>query len=236
MTLTVTDNNNATTSVTHAVTVSGPVQNIGFGGTNAADGTTSAPTVLVPGAAAAGDTLLMFVSYASTTITATTPTGWIKAASQSASNLSTIVYEKTATAGDLGSSPSVTLSGSVKASITIADYSNTAASPIETSASATSTGFSHAAPAVSGLASGSWVVSYWTDKSSTTTAWTLPGAVTKRGLPVYGSGNGAISAAIGDSNGAVSGAPWSDSNDERVERLGGSVDRRARTLVLIGTE
>ncbi len=206
VTLTVTDNNNATTSVTHAVTVSGPVQNIGFGGTNAADGTTSAPTVLVPGAAAAGDTLLMFVSYASTTITATTPTGWIKAASQSASNLSTIVYEKTATAGDLGSSPSVTLSGSVKASITIADYSNTAASPIETSASATSTGFSHAAPAVSGLASGSWVVSYWTDKSSTTTAWTLPGAVTKRGLPVYGSGNGAISAAIGDSNGAVSGS------------------------------
>jgi len=99
----------------------------------------------------------------------------------------------------------VALSGSVKASLTIADYANAAASPIETSASATSTGTSHTAPAVSGLVSGTWVVSYWTDKSSTTSLWTLPGGVTQRAT-VYGSSGGAISAALGDSNGAVSGS------------------------------
>ena len=205
VTLTVTDNGGATNSVTQSVNVSGPVQNIGFGGTNTFDGTSTGPSVSVPNSTAIGDTLLLFASYASTSITATTPSGWTLVGTKTGSNLTSLVYEKSATAGDLGSSVPVALSGSVKASLTIADYANAAASPIETSASATSTGTSHSAPAVSGLVSGTWVVSYWTDKSSTTSLWTLPGGVTQRAT-VYGSSGGAISAALGDSNGAVSGS------------------------------
>jgi len=136
-----------------------------------------------------------------------TLTGWTLVGTKTASNLTSLVYEKTAGPSDLlpGASATLGLSGSVKASLTIADYTNVSATPIESGASATSTGTSHVASALSGLASGTWVLSYWTDKSTTTSLWTLPGAVTSRST-VYGSGSGAISAALGDSGAAVSGS------------------------------
>ena len=49
---------------------------------------------------------------------------------------------------------------------------------------------------------GSWVVSFWSDKSSSTTAWTLPSGVTQRDQTI-GTGGGRVTAAIADSNGSV---------------------------------
>jgi PKD domain-containing protein/malectin (di-glucose binding ER protein) len=209
VTLTVTDNLGATTSITKSVTVSAPVQNIGFGGANTSDGASAAPTVGVPGGAAVGDTMLLFNSYASTTVTATTPAGWTQVATKTGSNLTSTVYEKTVTGGDLGTNVTVGLSASVKDSLTIADYNNvSSSSPIEVSTATTSTGTSHAAPAVaSGLTPGTWVVNYWTDKSSTTSAWSPPGSVTQRAV-IYGNGSGAVSGLLADSGGAISGTSY----------------------------
>src|SRR5581483_5374295 len=54
VTLTVTDNQGATNSVTHTVTVSAPTQNIGFVGSASQNGTGTSQTVTAPAATAAG--------------------------------------------------------------------------------------------------------------------------------------------------------------------------------------
>jgi hypothetical protein len=86
----------------------------------------------------------------------------------------------------------------------LSDYSN-AALPVEASQSATSTGTSHVTPPLGGLNAGSWVVSYWTDKSSTTTDWTPPAGVTQRS-EIVGAGAGADGGLLADSGGPVSGS------------------------------
>jgi PKD repeat protein len=205
ITLTVTDNGGAigTKTITKSVAPGG--QAIGFDGANSVDTGGPSSAVTVPASAAAGDTLLLFDSIASTSITASPPSGWTLVGSTNRSNLTTAVYEKTASASDPGSSVSITYTGGVKASLTVAAYSNTGASPIEAAQSATSLSTtSHATPALSGLTAGTWVVTCWTDKSTTTSSWTLPAGVTQRAV-VYGSGSAADSAVLADTGGAVSG-------------------------------
>jgi PKD repeat protein len=205
VTLTVTDNGGATNSITHTVSPSAPAKNIGFVGASTYDNSGTSGTVTVPAAASAGDTLLLYESHASTSITAAAPTGWTLVGSTSFSNLRSAVYEKTATAADASSPVTVNFSAAVKASVTLADYTNTANSPIEAEVSSTAASTStHTTPSVSGLSAGSWVVSFWTDKSTTTKTWTPPGSVTQRSV-VYGSGTAAVSALLADSGAGVSG-------------------------------
>jgi hypothetical protein len=188
------------------VSVSSQPKNIGFVGSNTYDKLGTAGTVTVPAGTAAGDTLLLFESHASTTISATPPAGWTQVRTTSTSNLTSTVYERSATAGDAGSNVTVTFSGSVKAEVVVADYSNVAASPIESVNSSTATSTStHTTPQLSGLTNGSWVVTFWTDKSTTTTQWSPPAGVTKR-ADVYGAGGGAVSALLADTGGGVSGS------------------------------
>jgi PKD repeat protein len=198
VTLTVTDNDGATGSVINPVTATAPGPQIGFVGANQADGSGTALSVPAPTGVGTGDALLLFESFASTTATTSTPAGWTLVGTTSKTNLTTNVYSKTATAADAGSSIGVGFSASVKASLVVADYQN-AVLPVETDLSATAAGTTaHTAPALSGLAAGSWVVSYWTDKSTTTTSWTPPAGVTQRAA-VYGTGSGADSALVADS-------------------------------------
>jgi PKD repeat protein len=205
VTLTVTDNEGATTTQEHDVTVSAAAQPISFGGAAQVDGSGTSQTVTVPNAAGTGDALLMFVSYASTSITTSTPSGWTLAGTTTASNLTTKVYAKTATGTDGGSTVTATFSATVKASVVVADYSN-AALPVQSAVSATAANTAtHVAPALSGLAAGSWVVSYFTDKSTTTSAWTDPAGLSRRSV-VFGTAGGAISALLDDSAGPQSGA------------------------------
>jgi PKD repeat protein len=205
--LTVTDNGGATGSITKDVTPSLPTQNIGFVGANTYDNSGASGSVTIPAATSSGDTLLLFESHNSTSVTATAPAGWTQVGTTtSASNLRSAVYEKTATGADAGSSATVTFSASVKAQLTVADYKNVSTTPIEAAQSNTSgAGTSHTTPAISGLTAGTWVLSFWTDKSTTTTAWTPPAGVTKRS-DVYGTAGGAVSALLADSGTGVSGS------------------------------
>ena len=54
---------------------------------------------------------------------------------------------------------------------------------------------------------GDWAVSYWADKSSATTAFTLPGGVTQR-QAICGANAGRICSVLADSNGGVSAGPY----------------------------
>ncbi|HEX3907138.1 MAG TPA: hypothetical protein VHW92_04325, partial [Mycobacteriales bacterium] len=99
---------------------------------------------------------------------------------------------------------SVTLSASVKASLTLADYAHASATVEAKASSTTRTTSSHTTPTVTGLSAGSLAVSFWTDKSTTTSAWSPPPSVTKRS-DVYGTSGGAVSALLADSGSPVSG-------------------------------
>jgi hypothetical protein len=204
VTLTVTDNGGASADVAHSVNPSATANTVTFRAASASDTSTASPTVTVPATTQPGDALLLFESHASTTITASAPAGWAQVGSTIHSNLTTTVYERSAQAGDAGSAVSVPLSGTVKASLTVADYGS-AASPVEVAASSTdSTTASHTSPTVTGLSNGSLAVTFWTDKSTTTTSWTPPAGVTKRS-EVEGTASGAVSGLLVDSGSAVSG-------------------------------
>ncbi|MBV9292037.1 MAG: PKD domain-containing protein, partial [Frankiales bacterium] len=205
VTLTVTDNGTPplTGQVSHQVNP-GTTKQISWVGESHYDNNATSGSVTVPAATTSGDTLLLFVSFASTSVTTSTPAGWTQVATKAGSNLSTIVYAKTAGASDAGTTVTSTFSGTVKASMILSAYHN-AQLPVEAQASSAATSTAtHVTPTVNGLLAGSWAISYWTDKSTTTTGWTLPGDVTSR-AQVTGTGSGADAAALADA-GPVSGS------------------------------
>jgi PKD repeat protein len=205
VTLTVTDNGNATGSVTHDVIVTAGAPAIGAGGTDTADGVGTSQTVHVPAGAGTGDALLLFESYGTPTVTTTTPSGWTLVGSATKTNLVTNVYSKVAAAADAGTPVTASFSASVRASLIVADYTN-ASLPVEANASAAaSSTTTHTAPALTGLSSGSWVLSWFADRSSTTTTWTGPSAESQR-ASVFGTGANAVSGMLADSAGPQSGA------------------------------
>jgi hypothetical protein len=214
VTLTVADSNSQTDSVTHDVTVANggppppPPGGITFVGASAADGSATSETVKVPTAAHAGDQLLMFASYAvATTVTASAPAGWAAIGTPTShNNLMTAVFGKSAQASDAGSSVKVTFSTSVKGSVTLADYTGATAVGQFASAVDTST-TSHKSPTVTGLPSGSLAVTFWADKSTTTTMWTPPAGVTQQSA-IYGAGGGAVSGLLADSGSSAVGTSY----------------------------
>ena len=168
-----------------------------------ATSTTSA-TVTTPSGVGTGDTELLFVSAANATANAVSaPTGWTQVATQSPLPLQTAVFRHTVAAGDAGKTVTVSLTGASPVALQLADYSGVSTGAISaTTAADTATTASHTAPSASVTATGSWVVSYWADKSSTTTGWNLPNALANRDVAI-GTGGGHTTGAIGDSNGPV---------------------------------
>jgi hypothetical protein len=208
ITLTVTDNDGVSRSVTHTAYLGvSPPPPIGFDGVNATYGKTASDSVSVPSGASSGDALLLFVTDAAASGPTAAPSGWTLVGSTVKGSQSTAVYDKVAGAGDAGTDVTVTFPVAVKASLTLAAYSGTDQSnPVETFASATAAGTtSDTAPGVNGLSDGSFVVSFWTDKSSSTTSFAPPAAVTQRAL-TFGVGVSTVNALLADSGNAVAGS------------------------------
>ncbi len=207
-TLTVTDDRGMASPVfSGSVVVTAPsTPPIGFAASAHSYATaTTAAKVTTPSAVAAGDTELLFVSVGNSTATSSVigpPSGWTQIGAKNPYPLQTAVFQRTATASDAGSVVTVPLSASSAAAIQLVDYTGVGSSAIGvTDASDTSTA-SHTAPPGPVATSGSWVVSFWADRSSTTTAWNLPGGVTQRDVTI-GTGGGRVTGVVGDSNSPV---------------------------------
>ena len=208
--LTVTDNRGATDVSIRDLTVEGipVVSQVQHVATNVGVGNSETPTVAVPATAAPGDRLLLVLSLNSTSRTFTGPTG-IAGATQLDTNIaktmSTTVWTKTLETGDPGSTVTVPLTGGLtKYTLTAAVYSG-----VDETASlafAHDVGLvdatSRVTPLVSAVPDGSWVVSYWADKSSSTTAWTPSASVVTRGSGC-GTSSARICSALADSNAKV---------------------------------
>lgn len=205
VTLTVTDDGGAVGSSSQMVTyTSTTAPAIAFRDAAGFDGATASPHVTIPATVEAGDELVLFESYVSTSITTSPPAGWTQVATATANNLSTVLYSKTAAAADAGSTVTTSLSASARSSLVVAAYAN-AAPTVEAAKSLSETNSAtHVSPTLLGLSPGSYALTWWGDKSTTNSNWTAPAGVTTRSA-VYGSGGGAVSALLVDSGGAIAG-------------------------------
>ena len=200
--LVVTDND-ATDSaaVTHdVVPTDPPASTIGFRGSATSSSNSTIQRVTEPAAVAAGDTLLLFATSNTATSVATPPTDWTLVGTRmSSTDTQTLLYSKVASAADAGSQPTIVYSATTKAVVTLLAYSGTAANPIQALASAGETvnRATHTTPAVTVPTDGSWVVSYWADKSSATTGWSLPVGELQRGAAAA-TGSGHVTSASSD--------------------------------------
>jgi PKD repeat protein len=208
VTLTVTDDDGATDTATATVTVAtAPVGDaIGLRGSagTAARPVTSA-SVVVPDAVEAGDGLVLVLSTNSA-VTGTVPAGWTLAGTQTdAGRMTTQVFSRVAAAGDAGATVTTSFSEWSAVTLQLLAYSGTSASgPIASlTGAASGAGTSHTTPTAT-AAAGSWVLSIWSDKSSTARQFVPPASLAERSN-LAAAGNGDVATLVADSGAPVAG-------------------------------
>ncbi len=202
-TLTVTDNDNGTGSTTRSISPVA-VRPIAMVGSSANQGNVSTPNTTVPAGTAAGDQLLMVLSLNDTTRTVGTTsgvTGWTLVDTATSGSMQTNVYTKVAAAADAGKTVRFAMDAAAKYTLTVAAYTGDMLAPQLAKASESVVRAGHTTPTVE-AAAGDWAVSYWADKSSATTSFTLPGGVTQRQAACAPSA-GRVCSVLADSDGPV---------------------------------
>jgi myo-inositol-hexaphosphate 3-phosphohydrolase len=201
VTLTVTDSAGATDDVSQPVTVSAPSGAVAFRGVGQFSGNVTSASVPVPAAAQAGDALLLFATVNVTTTTVTGPAGWTSRANVVTGSARTLVWSKVAAVGDAGQPATLGFGGVyTKVAAQLAAYRG-ALGAVATRSDPAST-LTHPTPNVEVAGGSSWLVSYWADKSSTTTDWTPPAGVVSRS-ELIGTGSGRIASLLADSGAPV---------------------------------
>ncbi|MCZ3388968.1 MAG: phytase [Actinomycetia bacterium] len=173
----------------------------------AVNATSASPRV--PATIQPGDTLLLSVTANRSDISLTAPAGWQDLGRQVDESMQSRVFMRAALPGDAGALVRVGASGGTKMVAQILAYSGTnAATPIGSVASAAelSKAAGHRTPSTISTA-GSWAVSLWSNKSSSTTGWTAPAGVNVRQYQGTAS-TGRTTALAADSGGPVGTAAY----------------------------
>jgi PKD repeat protein len=217
VTLTVNDGHGHTSTDTQTANPTDPgvdpVSNVAFIGAASTSGNRTLATVTLPSGVHVGDTMVLFFGAASITPTYTGPSGWTEIENKNGSSAMALrAYTKTATAADTAANVKVTVTASAiaKSDLTVAVYRNTdGTTPIAVSASKidNAAGAAHTSPSVTSSGSTNWLLTYWADRSNTSTtiaAPTGPNAPTVRaqGLP-SDTGSAHAVGLFADSNGPV---------------------------------
>ena len=180
---------------------------LSYVGSASAAPTSATHSVRIPAAVQAGDTLVFFMTSNSRSGTLTGPTGWTQLQAREGSASRGRVWTKKAAAADAGVMVTARTSVTVKSTLSVAAYRSSAGtSAVTASASATvATGAtSHRTPATTASQPGSYLLSYWAGKTSTTTppTWTPPTNVTRR-TGANAVGANLVSGIFADSNGPL---------------------------------
>jgi PKD repeat protein len=203
VTLTVTDDKGATANVSHSVSVTTATSGLSFvAATDAGGGNTKTKQLTVPSQTAAGDVMVLTLAQ-TTTSTWTTPAGWTQVDTSTSGSLLSTLWVRTATASDPGSTVQVTSGAYSHASLNLSVYSGVSTSnPITAVAHAGDTNTAtHVSPTIT-AASGDWLLTIWTDRSSATRTWAVPETTRDASTD---SGTLTVQAVVSDSNGPVSG-------------------------------
>lgn len=206
-TVTLTASDGTTTATTTRTVTTSPTQTQGalqFLDSASTGGNRSTHTVRVPAAVRTRDTLLLFLTTNDTTGTLPEQVpGWTLLQSREGNGVRGRVWTKEAGPTDAGSDVSATSSAYVKSVMSVVAYRSDGAAAVASASSTTATTqSSHTTPAVPVTDTNAWLVSYWSEKSSTATTWTLPGDVTQRGTAAT-TGSGKVSMVVGDSGAPV---------------------------------
>ncbi|MGZ6753985.1 MAG: PKD domain-containing protein, partial [Nocardioides sp.] len=207
VTLVVTDDAGATatTSSSQVVVAAPAASTVSYVGGAVNQGNVATPNVTTPATLSAGDRLVMVLSLNSASRVLADPTGvtgWTVLGTTTSGSMLSRVYTKVAEAGDAGRRTTVTLDAAAKYTMTVADYSGVRAGAlVHADLAETVNRAGHPTPLVDAPA-GSWVVSYWADKSAATTGFTLPGSVTGRHA-LCSTGTGHVCSTLADSGGPV---------------------------------
>ncbi|HET6561886.1 MAG TPA: PKD domain-containing protein [Marmoricola sp.] len=218
--LVVRDNGGLTGQSVQQVVVEAPPasQSIAFRAGANRTGNVSRPSVTIPSSVVAGDTMVLYLSINRSTAV-TNPAGWTVVGSRNGDRdqLQTRVWTKVATEADAGSVIRTPLGATAKYALSVAAYSGVDPSaPVAgvASSSETTSRAAHTTPEVTGEEPGSWLLSYWTDKSSTTTDWRPPAGQNVRG-ELIGVGTGRVNALLTDSQGGDGGLTATASSASR---------------------
>ena len=202
VTLTATDGWGRSASDSTQVTVEGgaPVSAAAFRAGDTASVNARSVQVDVPAAVEEGDGLLLVVSGNRADTDYSGPgAGWQKVTDVADGSLVTNVWQRVASSGDAGSPVVVDASQRTKMVAQLVAYEGTSAEgPVLTSATdiETTSRAEHATPTVAAPA-GAVVVSYWADRTSSTTSWTVEDGLTVR-ADTAGVGGGRITAVMAD--------------------------------------
>ncbi len=203
--LTVTDNQSATGTTTRTVTVTNPpapTGDVAFAGAAFSTGNATSARLTLPAPVQPGDQLLLFLTTnrAATTTGPTAGGTWrlLQNGFGDLNQIQTWVWERTAVAGDAGRVVAVPLNVRAKYVLTAAAYRG-ATVDSSTFAAETVNRAAHTTPAATLDDTGSWVVSYWSDKTSATTDWASATGVQDRAEPI-GAGSGRVTSLLADSN------------------------------------
>ncbi len=209
VTLTVTDDDDASDEAEQNINPSDVASPVAFVGAASTVGNRQQHVVAIPGPVEAGDALVLFFAANTTNPTYTGPAGWTEIGSTNGGGTAGRAYSKVATAADAGAGATVRVVSSsyAKSQISIAAYRGTdPASPVAASASGQdSGGTSHISPVVTAPEGSRWLVTYWADESSATSGWTAPASQTVRNTLSH-SGSGHMSGVVADSDSDVAGS------------------------------
>jgi hypothetical protein len=205
--LKVTDDDGASAEYTTTISPTDVASPVTFRGANGTVGNRTSHTATIPSTVEAGDALVLFFSANSTSPTYTGPAGWTSVQTLNGDGIVGRAWSKVATAADRGTVVRVTSSAYAKSHVAVIAYDGTdATAPVAASASRLHTGgATHTSPTVTAPAGNNLLLTYWADKSSTTTAWTAPAGVTVRNTGI-GSPSGQVNGLLAESNSPVSGS------------------------------
>ncbi|MGK2875867.1 MAG: PKD domain-containing protein [Nocardioides sp.] len=197
--LTVTDDGSATGSTTKTVTVTVPASTpVTHVGSASAAGNGTVATAVVP-TVQPGDLMVLQMSANIPGITLVPPSGWTQRGRQESGELDSYIWTKSVSGAMSGSTVMVSLPEITKwASVLVVYRDVDPTTPIAAITSATDASTAqHHAPTATATRAGSRLVQIWTDKSSSTTAWTIPGSLALRATALFG-GGGRVTAVVGD--------------------------------------
>jgi 3-phytase len=187
----------ASATVDVTATTTAPLAFRDVSGVNA-NSTAVAPRV--PASAQAGDALLLYVTANRSDVTLQAPSGWQSLGRQVDESMQSQLWVRVAQTADAATSVRVTSPATTKLTAHVIAYSGTSTtSPVSAAVSASETrkSASHTTPVVS-ASPASWVVSLWSNKSSSTTGWTAPASATVRQFQGT-SGSGRVTSLVADS-------------------------------------
>ena len=206
VTLTVKDTADQVATDTENINPSDTASPVTFVGKTHTNGnrTGSSHAVAVPAGTTVGDTMVLFFAANTTNPTYTYPAGWTPVANPiSGSGVVGRAFTKVATAADIGSTVRVTSSAYAKSDMALAVYHGATGVAASSGALLTNTSASHTSPTVNAPLGSKWLVTYWADKTSSTSAWTTVPPTFRSSA--FGTSGGHMSGLLVDSEADVSG-------------------------------